>query len=512
MLNDQKMRFFLNISHEFRTPLTIIGGTISNILQKFTIEKEVEQKLNTIQNTSDNLNKLVNDFLDYGKLDAGFKPLEVKKKSVLQFITTTCSMFDNWAEVNQLSYKKNIPDKDIEGYFDPEKLERVIYNLLSNAFKFNRSSGSVEVDIDILEEADLRLHLIVKDTGIGIEEDLVDEIKGVFNNDVNAGLSEKSIGLAYTAGLVRQMGGSIEIESELGKGSTFTVTILLEKPGIDLILNGMNTGKTSDHLEEMDVDLESRKLLKNAKRPSIFIIDDNVDLLEMLKENLESVYKISVASSPKQALSKIIQQEVSLIICDIMMPEMNGFEVIESLQSNILTSHIPILVLTAAAEKNIELEGYMKGAISYLAKPFKNEELRIKIDSLLSFRRELINRFGNEPDIPFEEIVCSEKDEEFIANAVKVVHENLSNVTFDVDMFCTEMNVSRTLLHTKLKNISGLATTEFIRTIRLKQAYVLLKKNSSNVSEAALKCGFNDANYFSKCFKKKYGIHPSKVS
>jgi signal transduction histidine kinase/ligand-binding sensor domain-containing protein/DNA-binding response OmpR family regulator len=512
LLNDQKMRFFLNISHEFRTPLTIIGGTISNILQKFNIEKEVERKLNTIQNTSNNLNKLVNDFLDYGKLESGFKPLEVKKKPVLQFIRITCSMFDNWAEVNQLVYKKNIPEEDVEGFFDPEKLERVIYNLLSNAFKFNSSNGMVEVDAGIEGEVDLRLNFRVRDTGIGIQKELVNEIKKHFRNDENASLSEKSIGLAYTAGLIRQMGGSIEIESEVEKGSVFTISIPLNKPAKDIFMNEIRPAEITEQNEELEFENESLKLIRDEKKPVVFIIDDNVDLLEMLKENLESDYIVSVASSPKEALSKIIQQEISLIICDIMMPEMNGFEVIESLQSNIQTSHIPILILTAAAEKNIELKAYMKGAVSYLAKPFNNEELRLKIDTLLSFRRELIKRFGNEHDIAFEEIVCSKKDEQFITRAAEVVNKNLSNIDFDVDMFCSEMNVSRTLLHNKLKSISGLSTTEFIRTIRLKHAYVLLKKDSGNVSETALKCGFNDSNYFSKCFKKKFGIHPSKLN
>ncbi len=512
VLNDQKMRFFLNISHEFRTPLTIIGGTISNILTKFSVEKDMEDKLQTIQNTSDNLNRLVNDFMDYGKLDSGFKPLEVKKQPVLQFAAKTCGMFDNWAEVNQLSYEKNISQSEVLGYFDPEKLERIIYNLLSNAFKFNRSNGSVSVKAKVEERDRSTLILVVKDTGPGIQAELLEEIKKQFSNDESANLSEKSIGLAYTAGMVRQMDGSIELESELGVGSEFKVEIPIDKPGKDQILQGINFQSNNEFDSVVHRESVAKTMVKEENRPYILIIDDNEDLLSMLKDSLESKYNTIITSSPKQALSMVVQQEFSLIICDIMMPEMNGFEVIESLQSNILTSHIPIVILTAAAEKNIELKGYMKGAVSYLAKPFKNEELVLKIESILSFRRELIRRFSDDQDIHYGEIVCSEKDEKFLTEAVRVVHEHLDDVKFDVDMFCKNMNVSRTLLHTKLKSISGQATTEFIRSIRLKQAYILLKKDSLSISEVAIKCGFNDANYFSKCFKKQYGIFPSKLN
>ena len=190
---------------------------------------------------------------------------------------------------------------------------------------------------------------------------------------------------------------------------------------------------------------------------------------------------------------------------------MNGFEVIESLQSDILTSHIPIVVLTAAVEKDTEFKGYKKGAVSYLAKPFKVDELQVKIESILSFRRELISRFSGEQIIPYNEITFSGKDEQFLQKAVAVVHENMDNIDFDVDTFWKSMNVSRSLLHTKLKNITGMTTTEFIRSIRLKQAYTYLKKSSMTVSEVAFKCGFNDPNYFSRCFKKTYDIFPSKL-
>ncbi len=511
VLNDQKMRFFLNISHEFRTPLTIIGGTISNILTKFSVDKDVEDKLQTIQNNSDNLSKLVNDFMDYGKLESGFKPLEVKKQPILQFAANTCSMFDNWAEANQLSYTKKIIQSDILGYFDPEKLERVIYNLLSNAFKFNKSNGSVYVEVSVDEKDRTTCVLLVKDTGPGIHGELLNEIQKHFNNDEGANLSEKSIGLAYTAGMVKQMGGTIELESELGLGSIFKVEFPIDKPGKEQILHGINLQAEGAYDNIIHRESVAKTMIKEENRPHILIIDDNEDLLTMLKDSLDSEYNTIITSSPKQALSMVVQQELSLIICDIMMPEMNGFEVIESLQANILTSHIPIIILTAAAEKNIELKGYMKGAVSYLAKPFKHEELVLKIESILSFRRELIRRFSDEYDIRYDEVVCSEKDEKFLSRAVNVVHEHLDEVKFDVDMFCSNMNVSRTLLHTKLKSITGLSTTEFMRSIRLKQAYIMLKKGSMSVSEVAIKCGFNDAGYFSKCFKKKYDIFPSKL-
>ncbi|MBA7689272.1 Sensor histidine kinase RcsC [subsurface metagenome] len=510
-LNDQKMRFFLNISHEFRTPLTIIGGTISNIFNKFYLEKEVAKKLQTIQNTSENLNKLVNDFLDYGKLDSGFKPLELMKEPIMPFLEKTCDMFDSWADINQLVYKKNIPNSNIQGYFDPVKLERVLYNLISNAFKFNKSHGTVIVEVEIRKDSQNWLHFSVEDNGPGISDELCEDLRDYFENAKENGINDKSIGLAYTAGIVQQMGGNLSLESKLGVGTSFSVNIPLDLAINDPIIFENDLKKEQLSQVESVTNKAYSSLIKEEKKPSLLIIDDNTELLNMLKDSLELNYNIMISNSPKQALPLAINKEITLIICDIMMPEMNGFEVIESLQSNILTSHIPILILTAAVEKDIEFKSYKKGAVSYLAKPFKVEELVLKIDSILSFRSELIRRFQGEHNISVNEVTRSEKDEQFLQKATNIVQENIDNINFDVDEFCSKLIISRTLLHMKLKNITGMSTTEFIRCIRLRQAYVYLKKDSFTVSEVAYKCGFNDPNYFSKCFKKAFNIFPSKL-
>ncbi|HDR68641.1 MAG TPA: response regulator, partial [Bacteroidaceae bacterium] len=322
---------------------------------------------------------------------------------------------------------------------------------------------------------------------------------------------EKGIGLAYTAGLIHQMSGKMHVESVPGKGTSILVDIPV------VLIENKTVLKNIDHQTEEIITAENvgesgvRSFIRKERKPLILVIDDNVDLLRMLEESLEPDYNTVTATSPLQALTIATQHDFSLVICDIMMPEMNGFEVIESFQSNILLSHIPILILTAAADKNIEYTGYKKGAVSYLSKPFKIEELKIKIESILSFRRELIYRFQSDKDFHYNEITCSAKDEQFLQKAVSLVHENLDNVNFDVEMFCKNMNISRTLLHTKLKNITGISTTEFIRKIRLNKAYIYLKKSSMSVSEVAYLCGFNDPNYFSKCFKRAFDVFPSKV-
>ncbi|KPL17496.1 MAG: hypothetical protein AMS26_00870 [Bacteroides sp. SM23_62] len=509
-LNEQKMQFFLNLSHEFRTPLSIIGGTITNILNKFNTANELKQKLGIIQNTSENLNKLVDDFLEYGKLDAGFKPLDLKKGTVMLFIRKACDMFDNWAEVNQLSYSKNIEDNGEVGFFDPFKLERVLYNLLSNAFKFTKTRGEVIVSSKITRENNTWLIISVQDNGPGINEETLNKLNRKFNQADSPAIHDKGIGLTYTAGLVYQLKGRIGVESKPGKGSVFRVKlpILLTESGHNGVMTAIEP--SMDTPESPD-GFEPQKLIRKANRPDILVIDDNSELLGMLSDSLSPDYHVMLFNSPLKALEVIKQKDFDLIICDIMMPEMNGIDVIDKIHSDIMTSHFPILVMTAAAEKYVELKGYESGAVSYLAKPFKIEELKIKIKSILSFRRELIKRYGSSEELTVEEITHTARDEQFLKKAYEVVNANIENIDFDVDQFCSNMNMSRTLLHTKLKYITGHSTTEFIRTIRLRKAYVYLKKGDYTVSEVAYKCGFKDPNYFSKCFTKMYREFPSKV-
>jgi len=509
-LNEQKMRFFLNISHEFRTPLTIIGGTITNILNKFYMEKELKQKLEIIQNTSENLNKLVDDFLEYEKLDAGFKPLNLKKIPVMLFIRKACDMFDNWAEVNQLSYQKNIENNGEVGFLDPFILERILYNLLSNAFKFTKTKGEVIVSSEIIREQNTWLILKVLDNGPGIDKETLEKLNRKFNHSDSSAINDKDIGLSYTAGLVYQLNGKIGVESRLGIGSLFWVRLPILLTDSEYIEEISAIEPSKDSLEHLN-EFELHKLKKEENKPDIMLIDDNSDLLGVLSDSLTPDYHVLSFKSPLKALEVVKQKDFDLIICDILMPEMNGIDVIDRIHSDILTSHVPILVLTAAAEKYIELKGYEKGAVSYLSKPFKIKELKIKIKSILSFREELIRRYSSSEDIPIEEITHTARDEQFLKQAYEAVNANIGNIDFDVAQFCSAMNVSRTLLHTKLKHITGLTTTEFIRTIRLKRAYVYLKKGHYTVSEVAFMCGFNDSNYFSKCFRKMYRVFPSKV-
>ncbi|MDT8433113.1 MAG: hybrid sensor histidine kinase/response regulator, partial [Bacteroidales bacterium] len=338
-LNEQKMRFFLNISHEFRTPLTIIGGTISNIINKFNVEKELEKKLDIIQNTSENLNKLVNDFLEYGRLESGFKPLELKKGPVMLFIRKACDMFDNWAEVNQLVYHKAIDDNREMAFFDQFKLERIIYNLLSNAFKFNKSHGEVKVEARIQQGEESLLELVVSDSGSGIDSATLSRIRRKFADADASGMSEKGIGLTYIAGLVRQMGGRISVESENGKGSVFSVRL-------PLLLSGTEYDSDLSHMAPVFETPEQEEepgpplLNRDENRPHILVIDDHADLLEMLSDALRPDFNVTVSGSPLKALELVRRNDYELVICDIMMPEMNGFEVIEKIHSDILTSHV----------------------------------------------------------------------------------------------------------------------------------------------------------------------------
>jgi len=502
-LNEQKMQFFLNISHEFRTPLTIIGGTISNIVQKFSVDDELGKKLKTIQSTSDDLNQLVDNFIRYGKLDAGLKPLEMKKGQVMAFIRNACDMFDNWAEINRITFTKNITDNKEIIYYDSFKLERVLYNLLSNAFKFNTGNGEVYFEAAILHEYN-KLNIIVSDSGPGIDEDTLEKIRKKFRFTENITNSEHGIGLSYTAGLVHQMKGTISVETQHGQGSVFKVELPVVITGNEA--SGIPPPESSPENTIIQADI-----IKESRNPHILIIDDNEELLAMLSEALGRDFHVTVESSARKALSKVKEFDFELIICDIMMPEIDGLEVIDRIHSDILTSHIPILILTAAANKEIELKSYKKGAVSFLAKPFKTEELKIKIGSILEFRKELIRRYSTTEDIVAEEITYSERDEQFITKACEIVNANIQNFDFNVDQFCLEMHASRSLLHTKLKHLTGLSATEFIRNIRLKQAYIYLKKGDFSVSEVAFKCGFNDPNYFSKCFKKKYEVFPSAM-
>lgn len=511
-LNEQKLHFFLNISHEFRTPITIISGIIQNLIKNNKIEKAVKEKIKLLERNAVNLNRLVGDFLEYGKLESGYKPLIVHQHTVLDMISETCDMFEEWAEIHAIEFHRNISEDKAQGYADTVKLERILYNLLSNAFKYNRDGGSVTINASVTGERKLenrKLLIEIKDTGIGIPSDLQEKIFEYFEREIGTKEDGTGIGLAYVGGLVKQHLGSIELHSKKGIGSAFSLSFPIEKKNyLPETISQISTNNTINRLSK-------HQSLTNYKEvygvETILVIDDNLDILSLLKEMLEEHFNIITTGNPKDAISIVERKNPTIIITDLMMPEMDGFELVEALQDNLLTSHIPIIVLSAAAEKGNRLSSYKKGAVSFISKPFEEEELLSSICSILNFRKEIIRRFQGNEDITVNTIVLSSQDEEFVTKAIDFINDNIENSDLSIKDFCEKMNVSRTLLHNKIKKITGMSTSAFIRYYRLKKAYVYLKKEKLTISEVAYKCGFKSPDYFSKCFKSQYNHSPSEV-
>lgn len=522
-----KSRFFSNVSHEFRTPLSLIKSPAEEMLDDPHLNEKGRRKLNMINRNAQRLLNLVNQLLDLSKFDGNKMILEISQGDVMKYLNNIAASFTSLAETKSISYQCYSDHLDLITWFDHDKIEKIATNLLSNAFKFTPAGGEIEFRAGYIRDNDpdsqALLEFSVKDNGPGIPEKSLNKIFDRFYQ-VEETLGTENfgtgIGLSLSRDLTRLMHGNISVTSKQNSGSTFVVRIPLGKNHLNenefvVVKNAPEVAKTTEELNvaylNSDSD-ESEAARSNKGKLSVLIIDDNRDLRNQLYDNLSSLYNVSLAVDGVGGLKKALDIMPDLIITDLMMPKMDGMELCRKLKENELTSHIPIIILTAKDTLVDKIEGLQTGADDYIPKPFNMSELKVRIANLIGQRKKLRERFGKEITLEPGDIIITPADEAFINRAISIVEKHIKDEKFNPVVFREEMNLSRSTLARKLSAVTGQSPSEFTRIIRLKRAAKLLKQKFGNVTEVAYEVGFNDISYFNRCFKKAYGISPAEYA
>ena len=515
-LDKLKSQFFANISHEFRTPLTLILGTAKQVLKDATSEFIKSKSKLQIKHGRRLLN-LVNELLELSKIDAGKMVIKIHYKDILQQVRDMYNQFESYAVSKQIKMVMISDLAEALLYYDSEKIDKVLYNLISNALKFTPSNGKISISVTQNDNLEIK----ISDTGPGIAKEHLPYIFDRFYQAGDNNISDQQgsgIGLALANELIRLHHGKIIVESTVGKGSIFTIQLQL---GLDHFtkeelvpatkIDQAENIKQKIALEEnSNVKTTSQVKLKKKSAPIILIIEDNNDLRNYIHEELVENYQLIEAENGQVGFELATKHIPDLIISDVMMPVMNGFRLCENLKTDERTSHIPIVLLTARSDAESKMNGLSLGADDYLTKPFESDELKIRIHNLIEQRRKLRQKFSREITTPISEISVMPTDEQFFKRFTDIILSNLDNAEITVDWLCEQLGLSRSQLHRKIKALTDLSTSEFIRSIRLKEAIKFQEKRSGTISEIAYKTGFGNPDYFRRCFKKQFGVPPSE--
>jgi len=493
-LNELKSRFFANISHEFRTPLTLIKSPVQHLQSEITDENQQKQ-LHLIANNSNRMLELVDQLLELSKLDSGHLKLILKAGNLTSFLHSIIEPFEFLAKENKRTFKVDIQKTTQAYHFDKDVLEKISTNLLSNAFKYTSEKEQIFFQSNIENDV---IKLKVSNTGTNIKPEDVAKLFERFYQE-NTSKQGVGIGLALVKELVQLYEGKIETSLENGTlNFTVTLPLYLENNNA-LIINESD----KNPIIENDSD-------RNADLPLLLLVDDNPEIRSVLKDIFKNDFTILEAEDGEKAL-KIAKKEIpDCILSDVMMPKMDGFQFTKALKSNELTSFIPVILLTAKTSEQSHLESLQSAADAFLTKPFNNEIVKTTVLQLISERKKLQERYSQELVLRPVDIVINSVDEKFLEKLQHILETELANANFSTDDFATEIGMSRMQLHRKLKSLLGVSATEFLRNERLKTAVELLKKGNGNISEIAYSVGFNDVSYFSKCFKEVYNCTPSE--
>lgn len=506
-----KTKFFTNVSHEFRTPLSLIIAPLDRIIRQ-AADEEQKKQLNLVQRNAKRLLNLVNQLLDFRKMEVQEVKLHCAIGDIVRFCKDISQSFMDIAEKKgiQFSFLSNI--EHLEIYFDRDKIEKILFNLLSNAFKYTHDYGTVSIALKYNapanNESDGSIAIEVKDTGIGIPADQHEKIFArFFQTDVPESMVNQGtgIGLAITKEFVKLHNGIITVKSEPDKGSCFTVLLPAKK------INEQTTRTTINQIqveEAEQVMLEESQ--KTGKKKTIVIVEDNEDLRFYLKDNLKGVYHVEEAVNGKEGWEKIKQVNPDLIVSDIMMPLMDGVELARKIKTETLTAHIPVILLTAMGSEEKQLEGLQVGVNDYITKPFTFEILASRIRNLLAQQKLLQKRFQKQIEVNPSEITVTSVDEKFLQQALEIVEKHLDDPAFSVEDFSRDMFMNRVTLYRKVQSLTGKSPLEFIRSIRMKRAAQLLEKSGMSVAEVAYEVGFNNPKHFTKFFKEEFALTPSQ--
>ena len=558
-LDTLKSRFFANISHEFRTPLTLILGEIKNVLPEQEKQNN-KNKLSRALRSAGQMQRLINQLLDLSKFDAGQMTLKASEQNIVPLLKLLTGSFESLAKQKLITLSFESVEEDISVFFEQDKIDKVINNLLSNAIKFTPAGGTILVKVEFgdtlpvasqevaegniaVEDAaggeKSEVKISVRDSGIGIAKDRLPHIFDRFyqvDSTTTRAYQGTGIGLALTKELVQFHGGGISVESREGFGTTFIVTLPLGKAHLkpeqiaeDIADSGMRISNYSIADSGMRIsnysiadfgmqpattgiaDLNKQNKSEIPQSKIVLIVEDNPDMLAYIRESLEEDYHILEAKDGEEGFSQAQEYIPDIVITDVMMPKVDGYELIHKIRLDMATSHIPIIMLTAKAAEEDKFEGLEKGVDAYLTKPFNKKELRIRTRKLIELRRQLRQQAGIKAVLAPSEIEASSMEQQFLEKVKKVIEKNKEEEDFSVDELATKIGVVKRQLQRKLKALTDASPQRCIRTLRLERARQQLEQNAGTVSEICYQVGYGNVSAFSRAFREEFGQAPSAV-
>lgn len=515
-LTRNKLVFYTNIAHEFRTPLTLMQGSLEKekcIMKANRWQTELEKTIRVMDKSVQRMLRLIDQLLEFRKMQAGKLKLSLQETDAVMFVKGICRMFDDAAESKEIAYSFESSEPAHAMFLDQQMIDKVVFNLLSNAFKYTPAKGTISVSLSFTDVMTIR----VADTGVGIPQEKREQLFSRFMQSSYTGESF-GIGLHLTHELVRTHHGEITYQENEGGGSVFVVTIPLQKDcyeASDFLVKDSpilkaDLTKERDGQEEKTTDAVPSAPSAPLNRRTILLIEDDNDVREFLLSELESCFDLKVASDGKAGIAMAKELDVDLIVSDVMMPGMNGFELTKRLKNSFETSHIPIILLTALSTDENVLEGTESGADAYITKPFSPQLLMARILQLLNQREILRQKFGKVPQEIRSAMLRNEQDSLFVKRLDSIVYSRLGEQDLSVDKVTGLLHLGRTIFYKKVRGTTGYTPNEYIRVIRLRKAAELLKEGEKNVSEVAYAVGFDNPYYFSKCFKEQFGMPPSQ--
>lgn len=506
-LEEAKMQFLINATHDIRSPLTLIMEPLKKLKERLGNAEEYHEDIDTMDRNAQRLLTLVNQILDKRRLDKHQMKLSCRETNLVEFSRGLVSLFTYNANLRGIQIKLEIPETPVNAWIDRNKLDKAIANLLSNAFKYTPNGGEI---IFRIEKQDKKVLLYVIDSGKGLRKN--DDAKTLFErfyqgkNSADMHLGGSGIGLNLCRSIVRLHGGDVTARNR--EDGTSGACFIIELPlGKKHLKNNQIYSDNGETKKKQQRDAASR----NCK---ILLVDDDIEICRYLKSELSDWYRFVICNNGKEALKQLLSGDFDLVVSDVVMPEMDGITLLRNIKGNANISHVPVIMLTSKSEISDRLEGIKLGADAYLAKPFSLEELHLTIDNLIDNVRRLKGKFSGalKQDDKVEKIEVKGNDEELMERIMKVVNENMSDSDFNVEKMCDEVGVSRTQLHRKLKEMTGVPTSEFLRNIRLNEAARLIREHKINITQVSYMVGFANNSHFSTAFKKYFGMSPTEYA
>lgn len=516
-VNEIKLKFFTNISHEIRTPLTLIMGPLNDIMKIGNLPGALLQPLELMNRNGKRMLRLVNQLLDFRKIQNQKMVLKVRKENVPVFVSNVCGNFRQLAEQKKIQFTCPGVEEECEAWFDPEKIDSVLFNLLSNAFKFTPSGKAISVTVANLPGQGI-VQIKIEDEGRGISKEKLPLLFQRFTSlaSENIDFSGTGIGLAYSYELVKLHNGDIKVTSTPGEGSSFIVELPLGNKHFspnEIQDNSLIEEPNVSHASEYDFSgnefLTAHSVGKHPKKHSVLIVEDNAEVRFYVAGILDKFFHIATATNGAEGLEQAAKIHPDLIVTDLIMPEMDGISMVRKIKEDFSLSHIPVVMLTAKSAIHEQIEGIESGAEAYVLKPFDAEYLVTVISNLLKQREIIFTKFQNQMPLSGE-IKITNRDEEFLKNMIAAIEKNCADPEFNVEQLVKECLLGRTVFYNKIKGLTGLAPVEFLRKTRLHIAARYLSEPGYRVNEAANLAGFNDVKYFSRCFKTEFGVLPSE--